>query len=103
MHRWVLYAEHRYCARLSHWKQAFDSAHAFYATREDNGIIEWLTDVRSQIYAGRQALDYLGRVMEGELPDDDEGVRDLYVQAYRLSSSVQEAVIGLECRVEGLL
>lgn len=100
IHRWVLYAEHKYRSPLSSWPQAFDASHEHFSNGDSNGLTQWLTGVCSQIYAGRRALDYLGRVMEGELPDGTTGVRDLYVQAHRLSSTIQEAIVGLQYRLQ---
>jgi hypothetical protein len=45
---------------------------------------------------GQRMLGYLGRVMEGALPTEVAVWRDLYVQGYQLTCTINAAVMGLE-------
>lgn len=97
--RWMLYAEQKYGSLLDYWPQRLNES--IEHDHEDlTALLDTLTKARNQIANTRQAIVYLGRVMEGELPADDEILRDLYVQTHQMAAVLHSASCGLQQRLD---
>lgn len=97
--RWMLYAEQKYGSSFDRWTQHLDE----HIERDHNdltALLDTLMKTRNQIANTRQAIVYLARVMEGELPADDDVLRDLYLQTHDMSSILHSASGGLQHRLD---
>lgn len=99
LRRWVMYAELKYHSPLDRWAQSFDADFQYGVPLDDAATKKWRRG-QAMIIAGQNAAGYLGRVMEGELPADDEVLRDVYVQAFQLSAVLHRAIGGLQHRLD---
>ncbi|KZP14614.1 hypothetical protein FIBSPDRAFT_896487 [Athelia psychrophila] len=97
--RWVMYTEPKYHSPLDRWAQSFDADFQYGVPLDDGATRKWRRG-QAMVIAGQNAVGYLGRVMEGELPADDETLRDIYVQALQLSAILHRAVSGLQHRLD---
>lgn len=94
-----MYAEQKYGSSLDHWPQRLDES---VERDHDNitALLDTLMKTRNQIANTRQAIVYLGRVMEGKLPADDDVLRDLYIQTHQMASVLHSASGGLQYRLD---
>jgi hypothetical protein len=95
---WFLYANDQY-GSLDRW------AVQFMADWEVNrsagpAVDELLARARKMIQAGYHAMSYLGRLMEGTMPEDISLWRDLYMKSHQYTRQLSAAVIGLQCRLD---
>lgn len=63
-------------------------------------ILSWVTSVEQRLYIGRRLLGYLGRVMDGEMPPGIDEWRDLWVQAYQLTTIIQTGFLSLRYQLD---
>jgi hypothetical protein len=63
-------------------------------------VMGWFDQMMQRICLGRRVLGCLGRVMEGEMPIDVEEWRDLWVQAYQLTSIFNTGFLSLQHRLD---
>jgi hypothetical protein len=64
--------------------------------QEKAHVNSWLVEETKKVLEGRRMLGYLGRIMEGKLPTDEEELRDLYLQGYQLICALDSGVVALE-------
>jgi hypothetical protein len=64
--------------------------------REKAHVDSWLIEETKKVLDGRRMLGYLGRIMEGKLPTDEEVLRDLYLQGYQMTCALDSGVVALE-------
>jgi hypothetical protein len=65
----------------------------------DGHFNQWLDSVREKVRVGETLLGYLGCVMQGELPQDVEGLRDVWIQGHQLTTSISGGVFELQHRL----
>jgi hypothetical protein len=80
----------------AHWSETKDKRQTVY--QED--VYGWFAKVGNQINRGNLALDYVGRIMEGNIHLDVEGCRALFLEAHEMSDELYRAIVALEHRLD---
>jgi hypothetical protein len=99
--RWLIYAEVKYKGPVDDWSEAF--AKEWHTLKNSPSASLCLIAASQKVIAGRSLLNYVARVMEGELPDDVQQWKALYIQAYHIIGSVNRACTSLQCKVDAAL
>jgi hypothetical protein len=100
LQRWLMYAEVKYKCPVDCWPEAFA---AEWVIMKDASAVQCLVAAEQKVAAGKSALNYVARVMEGDLPDDAEQWRVLYVQAYHITGTLSRACTRLQCKIDAAL
>jgi hypothetical protein len=101
LQRWMMYAEVKYRSPVVDWPEAF--AREWFVMKHGPSAVQCLIDAGQKVAAGESALNYVGRVMEGDLPEDVEQWRALYVQAYHMTGIINRTCARLQCMIDSAL
>jgi hypothetical protein len=101
LQRWMMYAEVKYKSPVADWPETF--AAEWLITKDGPSAAQSLVAARQKVAAGKSVLDYVARVMEGNLPEDVEQWRALYVQAYHITGTVNRTCARLQCMIDSVL
>jgi len=63
-------------------------------TKDSPSAAQCLIAAGQKVAAGKSVLNYVARAMEGNLPEDVEQWRALYVQAYHITGTVNRTCAG---------
>jgi hypothetical protein len=102
LRRWYLYAENRY-GPLDGWHSQFLAEWALTRCNCALAVEVFLEGAKNKIEAGSQAIGYLGRVMEGYMPEDIRLWRELYLQVHQHTTQIISAVVGLQVMVDKVI
>jgi hypothetical protein len=95
LRRWMLDLEWNW-GSIASWSAKCAEEWATLKERDKAHVSGWLDDETKKVVEGRRVLGYLGRIMEGKLPTDEEALRDLFLQGYQLTCVLDSGVVGLE-------
>jgi hypothetical protein len=101
LQRWMMYAEVKYKSPVADWPEAF--AREWSIAKHNPSAIQCIIAAGCKVAAGESALNYVARVMEGDLPEDIGQWRALYVQAYHMTGIINRACARLQCMVDNAL
>jgi hypothetical protein len=102
LRRWYLYAENRY-GPFDGWHSQFMAEWALMRCNSALVVEVFLEGAKNRIEAGSRAIGYLGRVMEGYMPEDIRLWRDLYLQVHQYTTQIVSAVVGLQVMVDAVI
>jgi hypothetical protein len=97
----MMYAEVKYQSPVADWPETF--AAEWLITKDSPSAAQCLIAVRQKVAAGKSVLDYIARVMEGNLPGDVEQWHAVYVQAYHITGTVNRTCARLQCMIDTAL
>ena len=63
----------------------------------------WYDSTRARIRKGDTLLDYLEHIVDGSLPTDLEGMKDLWLQTHQLTKTISAGVVGLQNSLDVVL
>ena len=98
LQRWLMYAEIKYKAPVDRWPEAF--AHEWSMLKHGSSASQCVIAAKQKVFAGTSLLNYVARVMEGDLPDNAEQWRAIYVQTYHITGIVTRACTNLQCQID---
>jgi hypothetical protein len=101
LQRWLMYAEVKYKGPVDDWSEMF--AKEWHIIKNSPSASECLIAADKKVIAGRSLLNYVARAMEGDLPDDAQQWRALYIQTYHIIGSVNRACTSLQCKIDAAL
>jgi hypothetical protein len=101
LQRWMMYAEVKYRSPVADWPEAF--TREWFVVKHSPSAVQCLIAARHKVAAGESALNYVARVMEGDLPEDVEQWRALYVQTYHMTGIINRACARLQCMIDNAL
>jgi hypothetical protein len=101
LQRWLMYVEVKYKGPVGDWPKAF--AKEWYIVKNRPSAAQCLISASQKVTAGRSLLNYIAHVMEGDLPDNAQQWRALYIQAYHINGSVNCACASLQCKIDAAL
>jgi hypothetical protein len=81
---------------ITTWSAKTAESWAAIKERDKDHVSQWLAEQTKKAGDGRQMLGYLGHIMEGKLPTDEEGLHDLYLQGYQLTCALDSGLVALE-------
>jgi hypothetical protein len=95
LRRWMLDIEWSW-GSTANWSAKSVQEWGTIREQEKAHVNSWLVEETKKVLEGRRMLGYLGRIMEGKLPTDEEELRDLYLQGYQLICALDSGVVALE-------
>ena len=98
LQRWLMYAEIKYKAPIDRWPEEF--AQEWSMLKRSSSASQCLIAAKQKLFAGTSLLNYVARVMEGDLPDNAEQWRAIYVQTYHITGIVTRACANLQCKID---
>lgn len=101
LQRWLMYAEVKYKGPVDCWPEAFVAEWLIF--KDSPSALEHLVSAGHKVAAGKSALNYVARVMEGDLPNDPKQWRMLYTQAYHITGILNSACTRLQCMIDNVL
>lgn len=81
---------------IDEWALSFSAEAGSLRHRGIEGALAWMGEQTGKVSAGRLLLGYIGRVMEGNMSEEIEDWRDIFLQSYQLMYSLAPAVVGQE-------
>ena len=84
---------------VDRWAAQFVQQWPSMKTESAPHVASWFASIRHQAQMGRHVIQYLARVMDGEMPSESEW-RDIWLEAYQLLVTVYAGVLGLEFRLD---
>lgn len=79
---------------IDEWTLVFSAEAGSLRHMGIEGALDWMREQNAKVAAGRLLLGYIGRVMEGNMSEEIEDWRDIFLQSYQLMYSIAPGVVG---------
>lgn len=79
---------------IDEWTLVFSAEAGSLRHMGIEGVLGWMREQDAKVTAGRLLLGYIGRVMEGNMSEEIEDWRDIFLQSYQLMYSIAPGVVG---------